>query len=252
MYRFYPFSPRWLASKGRNKEARMAISRLRGLNPNHPDIDAELFEILVAVKFDEENEAATAGGRTGAKLLAYQYWQMLKSSAMRKRLAIGCTLQFFQQFTGINAIIYYAPTIFANLGLDQNTTSLLATGVAGAVNVVFTLPAIFFLDVFGRTTFLMWGAAGMGISHAGVAAIMGSFKNPEAIAQKPWAGWLGVTLVYVFIANFAYSWGPIGWVLPSEIFPVSSRSKVRPIRHTQDRELMFLRQCPLPLRLTGL
>jgi MFS family permease len=89
------------------------------------------------------------------------------------------------------------------------------------------LPAILYLDRFGRKKLLMAGAIGMGVAHAIVAALSATYDGK--FATNPGAGWAGVAFIYFFIANFAYSWGPIGWVLPSEIFPMSARSKAMSI-----------------------
>lgn len=225
--RFYPFSPRWLASKGRNAEARAVLAKLRRLPENDELVHLEFLEIEAAVRFDRETANEKYPGKKGFKLSVQQYLDLFRHWPTFKRLAIGCVLQFFQQFTGINAIIYYAPTIFTGLGLSGTTTSLLATGVVGVVNVVFTVPAILFLDVFGRKTLLQAGAIGMTISHAVVAGLSGKYDG--RFAENKGAGWAAVAFIYVFIANFAYSWGPIGWVLPSEIFPMSIRSKAMSI-----------------------
>ena len=91
----------------------------------------------------------------------------------------------------------YAPTIFGSLGLNASTTSLLATGVLGIVDFIFTFPAIFWVDRFGRRIFFMAGALGMMISHIVVAGIVGhydgNFKVPGGVA----AGWIGVVFIYV-------------------------------------------------------
>lgn len=143
-------------------------------------------------------------------------------------------------------MIYYAPTIFAQLGLDGNTTSLLATGVYGIVNCLSTLPALFFIDKVGRRPLLMAGAAGTCISLVIVGGILGGFGS--SLVSNKSAGWAGIAFIYIYDINFSYSFGtimsytssylhspastnniftiaPIGWVLPSEIFNLSIRSK---------------------------
>lgn len=142
-----------------------------------------------------------------------------------KRLAIGCIVMFFQQFMGCNgktylvdspshlshltpiAIIYYAPTIFAQLGLDGNTTSLLATGVYGIVNCLSTLPALFFIDKVGRRVLLMAGATGTCISLVIVGGILGGFGS--RLVDNKSAGWAGIAFIYIYDINFSYSFGKI-------------------------------------------
>jgi MFS family permease len=100
---------------------------------------------------------------------------------------------------------------------------LLATGVTGIFQIVFTLPAVFFLDKFGRKSFLITGAIGMCICHLIVAAVDGSFENSWATHRS--AGWASIAFIWLFAVNFAYSWGPVAWVLTQEIFPNSMRSR---------------------------
>jgi MFS family permease len=126
---------------------------------------------------------------------------------------------------GINAIIYYAPTIFGSLGLNASTTSLLATGVLGVVDFVFTFPAIFLVDRWGRRVFLMAGALGMLISHVVVAGIVGHYAGNFTGAGGAAAGWVGIVFIWFFGANFSYSWGPVAWLLCSEIFSPGHRSQ---------------------------
>ncbi|KAI5806571.1 MFS sugar transporter [Peziza echinospora] len=248
---FFPFSPRWLMSKGREEEALHVVSKLRRLNPDHERVRLEWLEIKAAVEFDKETTAEYYPGKKGFKLAAAQYLMLFQRRGLFKRLSIGCIMQFFQQFCGINAIIYYAPTVFSNLGLDGNTTSLLATGVVGIVNCVFTIPAILYLDKFGRRNLLMVGALGMLMSHVIVAAI--SAKYDGKFASNPGAGWAGVAFIYIFIANFSYSWGPIGWVLPSEIFPASMRSRAMSITTSANWMMNFVigRATPTMIRDIG-
>jgi MFS family permease len=129
----------------------------------------------------------------------------------------------FQQFTGINAVLYYAPQIFQTFGFTSVTTDLLATGVTGILQILFTLPAVFFLDKFGRKQFLIVGAIGMTICHVIVAAVDGSFENSWPTHTS--AGWASIAFIWLFAVNFAYSWGPVAWVLTNELFPNSMRSR---------------------------
>jgi MFS family permease len=126
-------------------------------------------------------------------------------------------------FLGINAVLYYAPQIFETFGFTSTTTTLLATGVTGAFQVVSTLPAVLFLDRFGRKSFLIVGALGMFVCHMIVAGIEGSFENdwPNHLA----GGWAAIVFIWLFAVNFAYSWGPVTWVVTQEIFPNSMRSR---------------------------
>ena len=112
---------------------------------------------------------------------------------------------FFQQFMGCNAMIYYAPTIFSELGLNGNTTSLLATGVYGIVNCLSTLPALFLIDKVGRRPLLMAGAIGDTISLTIVGAIIGRY-GANLVNHKT-AGWVGIAFIYIYDINFSYSFG---------------------------------------------
>lgn len=139
-------------------------------------------------------------------------------------------------------MIYYAPTIFSQLGLSGNTTSLLATGVYGIVNCLSTLPALFLIDRIGRRGLLMSGAVGTCISLVIVGGILGGYGS--GLTSNKAAGWTAIAFIYIYDVNFSYSFGtsstspsnndflllangtaPIGWVLPSEIFNLSIRSK---------------------------
>lgn len=129
--------------------------------------------------------------------------------------------------SGINAVLYYAPQIFASFGFSSTTISLLATGVTGILQILFTLPSVFFLDNFGRKTFLIVGAIGMCICHIVVASIDGVYEDKWALKQNldQGAGWASVVFIWLFAVNFAYSWGPVAWVFTQEIFPNSMRSR---------------------------
>lgn len=213
-----PFSPRWLMMKGRDEECVAALSKLRRLNDSDPLLRAEYLEIKATVLFDEqtEQELKAGGGKMGT-------WSLLFTWNMFKRVSIGCWIMIFQQFTGINAVLYYAPQIFSSFGFTSVTTELLATGVTGVLQIIFTFPAVLFLDKFGRKHFLITGAIGMCICHIIVAAIVGSFEDSWPTHRS--AGWASVAFIWLFAVNFAYSWGPVSWVVAQEIFPNSMRSR---------------------------
>ncbi|KFY61242.1 hypothetical protein V496_05117 [Pseudogymnoascus sp. VKM F-4515 (FW-2607)] len=220
---FYPDSPRWLLMQDREEEGIATLARLRRKPADHPSVIAESLEIKATILLENTYIRENYPGMSGLRLDAAQYLSMVTKFSRFKRLAIGCCVMFFQQFMGCNAMIYYAPTMFASLGLDGNTTSLLATGVYGIVNCLSTLPALFFIDRVGRRPLLMCGAAGTFISLVIVGSIVGAYG--DGLSDNKAAGWVGIAFIYIYDINFSYSFAPIGWVLPSEIYPLSIRSK---------------------------
>ncbi|KAG5295672.1 sugar transporter [Histoplasma capsulatum G186AR] len=219
----FPDSPRWLLMKDRDEDALATLGKLRRQPTDDPTLVAEYLEIKASVIVENTFAAQKYAGMSGAKLHAAQYYSLVSTWPRFERLSIGCCVMFFQQFMGCNAMIYYAPTIFSQLGLDGNTTSLLATGVYGIVNCLSTLPALFWIDKVGRRVLLMCGATGTCISLVIVGAIIGKYGS--ALVDHADAGWAGIAFIYIYDINFSYSFAPIGWVLPSEIFNLSIRSK---------------------------
>ncbi|GAB1205908.1 hypothetical protein APSETT445_004587 [Aspergillus pseudonomiae] len=119
---FFPDSPRWLAMKERDDEALTALSKLRRQARDSPALVNEFLEIKASIMLENTFARDHFPNLSGLRLHAAQYVSFLTTWARFKRLAIGCCVMFFQQFMGCNAMIYYAPTIFAQLGLDGNTT----------------------------------------------------------------------------------------------------------------------------------
>jgi MFS family permease len=112
---------------------------------------------------------------------------------MFKRVIVATVTMFFQQWTGINAILYYAPTIFASLGLSSNTTSLLATGVVGVAMFLATIPSVLYIDKLGRKPILTIGAIGMASCHIIIAGIVAADRHSWATHKA--AGWGAVAMV---------------------------------------------------------
>ncbi|KAG2203486.1 hypothetical protein INT47_008213 [Mucor saturninus] len=225
---FFPYSPRWLMSKGREEEALKVLSKLRRLPQDHPTVQAEYKDIKVTVEFDRHIERQqypqhVDNGSKGRMMIGALGYRDLFKKGSFNRVFVGSMLMFFQQFTGMNALVYYAPKIFKSIGLTGDSVSLLATGVVGIINFVGTIPTVILLDVLGRKTALMVASLVMGVCMLVVAII-------TALCQHDWPshsaeGWVSVAFIYIFICGFAVAWGPIPWVVCAEIFPLRSRAK---------------------------
>lgn len=120
-------------------------------------------------------------------------------------------------------MLYYCPFIFKKIGLEGNTISLLASGVVGILLFLATIPAVLFIDTWGRKPTLIAGAAIMGTCHLVVAIIIARCSGDWPAHRA--AGWIACTFVWIFAAGFAFSWGPCGWILAAEVFPLGLRAK---------------------------
>ncbi|KAI8226691.1 MFS glucose transporter mfs1 [Colletotrichum sp. SAR 10_99] len=224
---FFPESPRFYLMRHKEDKALAALAKVRGLHPDTESLRAEYLGIKAEVLFDESLNRERYPGKKGLSLFIAQHQALVSSWPAFRRLGLGSGIMFFQQFIGCNAVIYYAPTMFAQLGLSGKTSGLLATGVYGIVNTLSTLPALFLIDKVGRRPLLMCGAAGTFISLVIVGGIIGGFG--ESLRTNKSAGWAGIAFIYIYDINFSYSFAPIGWVLPSEIFNLGNRSKAMSI-----------------------
>ncbi|MEK9531201.1 MAG: MFS transporter, partial [Flavobacteriaceae bacterium] len=133
-------------------------------------------------------------------------------------IIIGILLSVFQQFVGINVVLYYAPEIFKTLNLGTDA-ALLQTIIVGIVNFSFTIIAVKTVDNYGRKPLMIIGAIGMAVA---MIALGFAF-----FAQT--GGYLALICMMVYVAAFALSWGPVTWVLLAEIFPNNIRNKAMPI-----------------------
>jgi len=190
-----PDSPRWLEGRGRTGEAAKVLRRIRGVH----DIDGELAEIK-----------ASLGQQGGG-------WRELFGPLVKPALIVGVVLAVFQQMTGINTIVYYAPTIFQAAGFRSSSAAILATVGVGVVNVGFTVLALLLLDRVGRKPLLVIGLSGMIVS-LGILGL--AFALPGLLTNN---GWFAVVCLMLYIASFAIGLGPVFWLLISEIYPFRIR-----------------------------
>lgn len=224
---FMPFSPRWLVHHDREVEARKILASLRGLPADHELVELEFLEIKAQSLFEKRTVAEhfpqyreqTAWNTFKLQFVAIK--SLFKTKSMFKRVVVATVTMTFQQWTGINAVLYYAPSIFKQLGLSDTTTGLLATGVVGILMFIFTIPAVLYIDRVGRKPVLTIGAIGMALCHFIIAIIVA--KNSTQWATQAAAGWAAVVMVWLFVIHFGYSWGPCAWILVAEIWPLSSR-----------------------------
>ncbi|OLY81082.1 High-affinity glucose transporter [Smittium mucronatum] len=234
---FMPFSPRWLASKDRYDEALVVLARLRsGGDTTNPEVLDELETIKEGIRIDRESAK-----RSYLDLLKYP---------IKRRLSLGVITQVLQQLTGINVIMYYAPRIFKQAGIgngDDSNINLIATGVNGLVNVLFTIPAILYVDRWGRRKTLIIGAIGCGTAYLILAlciAIGGDSVDENGskvvVMHSNGASITAIVMVYVFVASFAMSWGPVGWIYPAEIFPMDIRAKATSVTTAANWLLNFV------------
>ncbi|PSK60245.1 hypothetical protein B9Z65_1143 [Elsinoe australis] len=232
MLLFMPQSPRHLINQGREEECIQTLARLREKTIDDLGVRIEFLEIKALKEFEKVTAAKKypnyqdGSFKSNFMIGVYDYASLITNKSLFKRTAVACLTMTFQQWTGVNAINYFAPVIFQRFGFSagaSGTTSLLATGVVGVLEFLFTIPAVLYVDRFGRKTILIAGAIGMGSCHFIVAGIIGAFGNDWPAHRA--GGWGAIVMVWLFAAHFGYSWGPVSWIIVSEVFPLSMRAK---------------------------
>ena len=189
-------TPRWLVSKNREDEAKNVFKKIE------PDIDAEK---------EIQDIKTTLNSESKDKKFTLKKWMLMP-------FVVGIGIMFAQICTGINTIIYYAPTIFKTAGFDSNLTAIYATTGIGVVNFIMTVVAVFFTDKIGRKPLLYFGLSGVMLS---LFALGTSFAFANILGSN--LKWVAVGSLITYIVCFAMSLGPIGWILVSEVFPLKIR-----------------------------
>lgn len=191
-------SPAYLVKHGRIDEAREVLARLRGRD----EIDDEIDDIRQVA---EQQKASTA--------------RDLLAPRVRAALTVGVMLAVFQQITGINTVIYYAPSLLHGAGLG-NSASLLANVLVGGVNVLLTIVAIALLDRVGRRPLLLIGTCGMAV---GMAITAGAFLGHDQLAHG--RAVVAIVGLLIYTGSFAIGLGPVFWLLIAEIYPLKIRGQ---------------------------
>ncbi|HXH47748.1 MAG TPA: sugar porter family MFS transporter [Terriglobia bacterium] len=191
---FLPESPRWLVTQEKSEDAFRILDRVESTE----DARRHLEELKVVTEVDKLRFRDLFGGR------------------FRKPLTIGVGLAIFQQITGVNAIIYYTPTILQMAGFRSASSAILATVLVGGVNLIVTIVALLLLDRVGRRPLLLLGIGGMLVSLTLLGFLFGAAHVSRAAILSD---------VLAYLACFAIGLGPVFWLLISEIYPTTIRGQ---------------------------
>ncbi|KAF7540799.1 hypothetical protein G7Z17_g12101 [Cylindrodendrum hubeiense] len=220
---FFPYSPRWLASQDRWEESLQVLAKLHGKGDiNHPKVLAQYREIEDALRFDREEAVSSITALIEPRML--------------KRVVLGMSIQMWSQLCGMNIMMYYIVYIMEGA---QIASPLMTASIQYVINVVLTLPAILFLDKWGRRPSLIIGSFFMMTWLFISGALQQYYGQPNTDETKTEnnkdISWIVnnnrpvssaiVSCSYLFVATFATTWGPTSWTYPAEIFPGKIRAK---------------------------
>ncbi|OMO58251.1 Sugar/inositol transporter [Corchorus olitorius] len=199
-----PETPNSLVEQGKLGEAKRVLIKVRGT----PNIEAEFADLV------EASEAARAVKNPFRNLL---------EKRNRPQLIIGALgIPAFQQLTGMNSILFYAPVMFQTLGFGSGA-SLYSAIITGAALVIASLISMFLVDKFGRRAFFLEAGTEM-VIYMVIVAITLALKFGEGKELSAGLGTFLVIVICLFVLAFGRSWGPLGWLVPSELFPLETRS----------------------------
>ncbi|KAI9016628.1 general substrate transporter [Hyaloraphidium curvatum] len=216
-----PHSPRQLVSKGMIEPAEKIVAKTNGWPEGGEEAKNEVEEIRLGI--EEEKAVGTAT------------WGELLKTGILNRVLLGINLQMWQQWTGINAVMYYSSALFIGMGYSKQMATTVNTTLNSIVNVLATFPGMWLIERWGRKPLLFWGACAnafcMWMLVLWVALFEGTqtTSNGTVVTTNQTAatayGALGAIFMYIFVVSFAASWGPVVWVYQSEIYPLRIRGK---------------------------
>ena len=202
---FLPDTPNSIIERGHPEEAKRMLQKIRGTD----NVEAEFQDLVDATE--------------AAKKVDHP-WKNILQPKYRPQLVICTMIPFFQQLTGINVIMFYAPVLFKTLGFGDDA-SLMSAVITGVVNLVSTLVSVHSADRFGRRILFLEGGVQMIISQILVGIMIAINFGTQGVGELP-KGSANLVLFFIcaYVAAFAWSWGPLGWLVPSEICPLEIRS----------------------------
>ncbi|WCJ41392.1 inositol transporter 1 [Euphorbia peplus] len=199
-----PESPRWLFMKDEKDEAVMVLAKIYDLARLEDEVD----HLSAAAEADRQKKNTV------------RYIDVFKSKEMRLAFLAGAGLQALQQFTGINTVMYYSPTIVQKAGFSSNQLALLLSLIVAAMNAAGTILGIYLIDNFGRTKLAISSLSGVIVS---LLILAGAFFGQSYDPTSEIYGWLAVLGLALYIAFFAPGMGPVPWTVNSEIYPEAYR-----------------------------
>lgn len=217
---FLEESPRWLAKKDRWEEAINIIAQVQAKgDENDAEVLIEIEEIKEVVRIERENQSLT-------------FFDLFKKDSINRTM-VGMWAQIWQQLCGMNVIMYYTTTVFKMAGYSGNS-NLVASSIQYVVFVIMTVPALFFIDRWGRRPLLLVGAvlmmtwlfaeAGLFATYGKHVTDVGGDTNIRMLVEHPPAAKAIIACSYLFVASFGPTWGPGIWIYCSEIFPLRQRA----------------------------
>ncbi|XP_026662596.2 sugar transport protein MST6-like [Phoenix dactylifera] len=224
-----PDTPNSLIERGHGEEAKAMLRKIRGTT----DIDAEYEDLVVASNQSRRVKHPFAN---------------IRMRKYRPQLTMAILIPFFQQLTGINVVMFYSPVLFKTIGFGSSA-SLMSAVITGLVNVIATFVSIFTVDKLGRRKLLLEGGIQMFVAQIVLAILIGIKFGTSGVAtlSKTYAMFV-VVFICIYVAGFAWSWGPLGWLVPSEIFPLEIRSAGQSINVAVNMLLTFaIAQVFLPM-----
>ncbi|KAG8376050.1 hypothetical protein BUALT_Bualt09G0023300 [Buddleja alternifolia] len=201
---FLPETPNSLVEQGRLDEGRQVLEKVRGT----PKVEAEFQDLIDASQ--------------AAKAIKNPFRNLLKKKNRPALVIGGLGIPAFQQLTGMNSILFYAPVIFQSLGFGSGA-SLYSSAITSAALVLATLISMAFVDKFGRRKFFLEAGAEMIVCSVAIAVTL-ALKFGEGKMLPKGIGIFLVVVICIFVLAYGRSWGPLGWLVPSELFPLETRS----------------------------
>ncbi|RWV96454.1 hypothetical protein GW17_00040834, partial [Ensete ventricosum] len=229
---FVEDTPNSLVERGRLEEGKAVLKKIRGTD----NVEPEFNEILEASRLAHQvkhpfRNLLKRRNRPQLVIAILLQVKRLNTNRFSWQLHVIVRLihcfflprQIFQQFTGINAIMFYAPVLFNTLGFKSDA-SLYSAVITGAVNVLSTVVSIYSVDRVGRRVLLLEAGVQMFISQVVIAIVLGIKVTDHSENLSHGYAIFVVVMVCTFVSSFAWSWGPLGWLIPSETFPMETRS----------------------------